>query len=94
MITMPDEFVEIEDSDLKREIETRKYDIERQRKENESFRSKLESVQSRFVTLRSNFTSSDEQANIRMLARLSELRVRLENAGSRKTKLVRKSMNR
>ena len=44
MITMPDEFVEIEDSDLKREIETRKYDIERQRKENESFRSKLESV--------------------------------------------------
>lgn len=94
MVTLPDEYLEIEDGEFRREITSRKSEIEKLRSENESKRRRLELVQKRFVDLRSNFTSVDEQSNIRMKARLSELRSRLANAGSRKTKLVRKSMNR
>ena len=44
MVTIPDEYVEFEDSDLAREIHNRKTEIDKYTKENETHRSRLETV--------------------------------------------------
>lgn len=51
-------------------------------------------LQRRFVEVRQQFASHALQENIRLKARLGELRKRFSNADDQKTRLVRKSLNR
>lgn len=46
------------------------------------------------MQVRNDFTSIEEQENIRLKARYEELSSRFRNANERKSRLVRKSMNR
>lgn len=46
------------------------------------------------MQVRNDFTSIEEQENIRLKARYQELSSRFRNANERKSRLVRKSMNR
>lgn len=76
------------------QISEKKRDLETQQNENKYLREQFDLIQQEFVRCRSEFTSAEEQENIRLKARYEELSSRFRNANERKSRLVRKSMNR
>ena len=89
-----EDVVEVEDEGMAREIETRTAEVQSQQRENGQLRGQYESLQREFEQCRDGGGIIEENENIRLKARLSDLTCTLRSFGEQKDALFRKSVSR
>lgn len=89
-----EDVVEVEDAEMAREIESRKMEVRSQESENRNLRSQFEALQREFEECREAGGIIEENENLRLKARLSDLTSALRSLSDQKSMLYKKSINR